>query len=380
MEIGNSTILIINLIGVSCVIGLASLLLFTRKHFKCGIGLSLVILCTTMPIYIYNLCFLRGWFNASACVAPFAYAAGTAFVPALWLLTHQYLNPGDKFLKIRFIHFIPMVFCTVVYGGYIACLPFPERINFLIFKSTHMTGWIECLNVTFILFQTIIYSIIAYIYLRRVNKYIDKNFSETEWTRCLWNSKTSFVAVGIFIVTLLCHHLLKGQNIAFLPLIDVAVLFYFIYQAMMNLQRVDTSFPQTPVMGLKFDKIINSQISLDHQQLEILAGKTVKFLQSSKAYLNPALTIRDVADALGESGTNIAVAIRETRKCDFMDLVNKLRVERAAKALAQDINNEQTIGMLTYQSGFSSKKAFVKTFFAVVGKTPEQFLHSIGRK
>lgn len=363
-----------------CIIGLSTLLLLTRKHFKGGIGVVIVMITTTMPIYIYNLCFLRSWFGAASCVAPFAYAAGTSFIPAIWLFIHRYFNPGEEFCKIRLIHFIPAIFCTIIYSGYIAFLPAPERAKYLIFKSSHFTGWIECLNIICLFFQGIVYGNIIRIYLRRVNKYISNQFSEIDWSLNLWKSKTPFIMVIIFLISLLCHHLLKGQYVGLLPIVDVIVLFYFAQHSLKNLHSSDKSVITTPISDTKFDVIINDQSMLETPELKTVAEKTIFFLNSTKVYLNPHLTINDVADAIGESCTNINYAIRDIHKCDFIGLVNRCRIERAKSAISKDPNNEQTADMLTYQSGFLSQTTFLNTFQSVTGKTLHQFRTELKRE
>lgn len=380
MEISKLTILIINLVGLSCILGLSILLFITRKHFKGGVGMVIVMITTTMPIYIYNLCYLRGWFEAGSCVAPFAYAAGTSFIPAVWLFIHRYFNPGEKFCKIRLIHFIPAIFCTIIYGGYIASFPAPERAKFLIFKSTHFTGWIECLNLICLFFQGIVYGNIIRIYLRRVNKYIGNQFSEIEWSLNLWNSMTPFIMVIIFIISLLCHHILKGSYVALLPIADIIVLFYFTQHSLKNLHSTDKSVATTPISCTKFDDIINNQSMLEAPELRNIADKTLKFLNSTKSYLNPQLTINDIADEVGESCTNINHAIQKYYNSDFIGFINKCRIERAKAAITNDPDKEQTIDMLTYQSGFLSQSTFLSTFQIITGKSLYQFRKELKQK
>lgn len=141
-----------------------------------------------------------------------------------------------------------------------------------------------------------------------------------------------------------------------------------------------TSISNNPLADIQFDNMICENSSLSSSQIEKTSKLVTDYLKSSKSYLNPTLTISNIADSIGVSGKDISCAIEKTYNCTFFDYINKLRIERAVKALSMDLENKQNIVTITYQSGFYSKESFYTAFKKNVGKTPSQFIKEIGRE
>lgn len=378
MPIPKIAILVVNIFSLVSLLGLTMMLFIARKHIKTGISLAVIIILTTFPIYLYNICFIKGWFNVALVIAPFAYSSGTAFFPALWLFVHRYFNIGGKFSRIRLIHFIPTTVCLVVYSVYIILLSFPDRMNFILLKNTYMSNWIEALNITVIAIQAITYTAIIFIYMGQVKKFIGKTLTESQWRECLWISKTIYLLIIAFTVLLVGHHFWETIKTWLLNIMDVLIMFYFTYHVM-NPSGREWDSKEEPMSGIQFDTQIEQGPTPAHKESEEYARIITEYLKTSKIYLKPTLTIDDVANITGISNNNIAHALKAIYQCSFFDFINSLRIERAIQVLNSDVANEQNMATITYQSGFSSKQAFYAAFKKNIGKTPDQFMEEIGR-
>ncbi|MBQ7941094.1 MAG: helix-turn-helix transcriptional regulator [Muribaculaceae bacterium] len=379
MPIPNATILIINIISILFLLGLSALLLFTRKHTKADIPLAVTVITTTIPIYVYNIFFTCGWYILSLWIAPFAYTSGIAFLPALWLFVHRYFNSGEKFKKIRLIHFLPAVACFLIYTIYILLLSFPERLNFLLYKSTYMSRWIEIINISVIAVQAIIYFSIILIYMSRVKAFIGKHYTETEWARNMWIPKTLYFIAAGYTTLIICHHIWKNDNTWLLNALDVIAMLYFTYSILKSSQDKHTS-SNNPIAEIQFDSRIEEVPVIDNDKSVKYAGIIDEYLKSSKIYLNPVLTLKDVSDSTGISCNDISQAIQKAYGSSFFDYINKLRIDRAIRTLNNDTAHEQNIDTITFQSGFSSRSAFHTAFKKNIGKTPAQYLEETGNK
>ena len=142
--------LAVNIVSIFFLLGLSVLMFSTRKHHRTGVLKMILIVTTTVPIYIYNLLYIMRDFKSAMWVAPFAYAAGTAFMPLFWLFIHKYFNPHMKFNRIRLVHFMPTLLCFSIYVTYMFSLSFSERVNFFLSRSAHMSACMEYLNVVII--------------------------------------------------------------------------------------------------------------------------------------------------------------------------------------------------------------------------------------
>lgn len=377
MPIANSTILIINIVSVVFLLGLSILLFIARKQIRISILPAVVIILTTAPIYIYNICFIRGWYKLAIAIAPIAYSSGTVFFPTLWLFVHRYFNPFSKFKKIRLIHYLPSVSCFIIYSIYISLFSFSERINFILFKNTFMSNWIEAINIIVIAIQAITYISLIFIYLSQVKKHIGKHFTELQWNESLWISNTIYLLIIAFTTLLICHHSWESVSTWLVNIFDVITMFYFTYYVLKTYYR--NPFSQVNKEE-EMDNQIEKGIAPEPDKSEKYVQLITEYLKTSQTYLKPTLTITDVSNSTGISSNDISHALNHVHLCNFFDFINKMRIERAVKTLSNDTTHEQNIASITYQSGFSSKEAFRWAFKKNMKKTPEQFMEELGRK
>lgn len=376
MPIPNSAILIINIVSVIFLIGLSTLLIIARKQIRISIIPAVIIILTTAPIYIYNICFITGWYKSALIIAPIAYSSGTAFFPALWIFVHRYFNPGSSFNKIRLIHFLPTITCFIIYSIYIILLSFSERINFMLFKNAFMGNWIEAINIIVIVIQAITYISIIFIYLSQVKKYINKSFTEPQLAESTWISKTIYMLILAFTSLLICHHAWESVSTWLANIFDIITMFYFTYYVLKTTYRNPFSQEREKEIDSQIDEGVAPEPHKSKEYVQLITD----YLKSSQTYLKPTLTIADVSDTIGISSNDISHALNHVHQCNFSDFINKIRIERAVKTLSNDTSHEQNIASITYQSGFSSKEAFYWAFKKNMNMTPEQFMEELGRK
>ena len=189
--------------------------------------------------------------------------------------------------------------------------------------------------------------------------------------------KTSYTSRARKIILLICHSTFDYSWTWTLNIFDIIIMLYFTYNSTNSPYTTQNEYINDTLTDIQFDYEISRGKPLSNIQAKEISNITKEYLKSSQSYLNPALTIKDVADAIGVSNNQISQALETIDKSNFTTIVNKLRIERAVKALSQDIENNQNIDSLTYQSGFTSRKAFFLAFKNIMGKTPVEFLMDI---
>ena len=370
--------LIVNIVSIFFLLGLSVLLLYIKKKHNPKIIAPILAICTPIPFFLYSIFFCIEAYKEALWVAPFAYSAGLAFMPSIWISTHQYFNKKVKFSKIRLLHFLPALACFIIYSVYLLLLSLPERINFILYKNTYMTQWIEGLNIIVLSAQFLIYSTITLLYIHRVKQFIRKNYTFAEWGKNIFIPKTFFVLTIAFVTLLFCHHTIDARNSWTLNIFDISIMLYFTYYVMKTQHTFHNSYLSNAIENTHFDVAISIGNIIDHQRAKHISNTTKEYLSESKVYLNPALTIKDVADAIGMASADIAQAFAINDGTHFTTIINRMRIERATKAITLDSKNEQNFDTLTYQSGFTSREAFFKAFKHIMGKTPIEFLNEIG--
>ena len=204
-------------------------------------------------------------------------------------------------------------------------------------------------------------------------------FSETEWSKSLWISKTIYLLIIAFSSLLVCHHLWESSGTWLVNIFDISIMFYFTYHVLKTSYKKPYLY-KALTEEMQIDTKIWQGLPIDSQKSEKYAQIIADSLKASKIYLKPTLIVQDVSDITGISPENINNTITQVYKSNFFDFINKMRIERAVKTLNNDIHNEQNMEMITYQSGFLSKESFYVAFKKNMGKTPSQYIEEIRKK
>lgn len=86
------------------------------------------------------------------------------------------------------------------------------------------------------------------------------------------------------------------------------------------------------------------------------------WMDTQKPYLDPVLTIEDLAGQLDVPVKVLSQVINESLGQNFFDFVNSYRVEEAKKLLANARDPKITVFEVMYQAGFNSKSSFNTAF------------------
>lgn len=113
--------------------------------------------------------------------------------------------------------------------------------------------------------------------------------------------------------------------------------------------------------------------SADEQ--DAMASKLEKHLQAEQPYLNPNLTVADLARPLCIHARTLSWLINHHHECNFHEFVNRHRIEFARAQISR--NPERNILEIAYDSGFNSKSAFNTAFKKYARLTPSGFRRSI---
>lgn len=113
---------------------------------------------------------------------------------------------------------------------------------------------------------------------------------------------------------------------------------------------------------------------LDDQTVERYTDKLLSHLSVNKPYLDPKLSLRDLAKQIEIHPNHLSWLLNNGIRKNFNEFVNSYRIE-AFKLMAMDAESVNlTIETLAYESGFNSKTVFNTCFKKVTGLTPKQFL------
>jgi len=109
------------------------------------------------------------------------------------------------------------------------------------------------------------------------------------------------------------------------------------------------------------------------ERLENLMGKIDNHMVISEIFINPELTIMDLAEGIKEHPKLVSAVINTINKQNFNSYVNQLRIKKAEILLTNQTSGYFSIEGIGKEVGFHSKSAFYAAFKKVTGTTPKDY-------
>ncbi len=92
-------------------------------------------------------------------------------------------------------------------------------------------------------------------------------------------------------------------------------------------------------------------------------------------YLEPELSLSDVATKLKTNTSILSAAINQNFNKNFNDFVNEYRVEEFKRLIILPESKNLTLLAVAYDSGFNSKTTFNRAFKKFTGLSPKEYLN-----
>lgn len=237
--------------------------------------------------------------------------------------------------------------------------------------------------------QQLIYFILSLKTLRVYQRSIQQLFSETSRIDLQW---AKFLIYG-FLVLILSFVVVFPLMLRFpeyfnmLLLLNMAIATPYIYiatykgvvqptiwqvQSGMNKETVEKEMHEAEVQDDQ-EILKTAKLRLAVAKLDEIAINITRLMEEEKPYLEPELTLQQLADKLQIPNYQVSQALNEGLQKSFYDLVNGYRVEEAKRLLMDPKNKNYTILSVGFEAGFNSKTTFNTVFKKFTGLTPTEF-------
>ncbi|MCO7189961.1 MULTISPECIES: helix-turn-helix transcriptional regulator [unclassified Pseudoalteromonas] len=251
-------------------------------------------------------------------------------------------------------------------------------------------SWYENVFIFGAMIQVAIYLFLSW---RRLNTYqivSENNFSSLELINLNWLKRLLLMLGSLYGLWFLdeaievnamacidhgtgigCHYdWLIGERVFFFSELGVVIVFYLMSYYGLRQPEIFIQSNQYLVLDKsETDKYVNSALS------ETLAAELCRLIehqvQDEKLFLNPDLTLHDLACASGHSRHHVSQAINQSKKVSFFDFINQLRVTHAQAQLLAHPN--RSVLDVSLDSGFNSRSAFYGAFKRYTGVTPGEY-------
>ena len=380
-------ILIVNVASVIILLVMALLLCLAARFKGESSYAAMIIVVSTVPVYIYNVCRSLELYEVAIFFAPIAFSVNLTLMPLLWLLVQRGFNPYFRLTPLRLLHFLPAVLSLILFCVNVFSLPQSQCYDFMINENMGDDTWLGDVNYTMVLLQLVGYFYAIFRYLRKVKHFVRNHYSAAELQRKVWIPRFIALFAAMFVVVMVCYALWPRTDAWLLQLLTVIIMGYLLYAelaiALFERYRKDTvtttvaaeaeaEFIATEVKPQPQPEADNGKE--DMQKLEQYARQVEEYLRTSEVYVNPNLSLKDVATATGISSKNLSKSINATLGKNFFDLVNGFRIEKSKALLMSKKEKGLTLETIAEQCGFNSRFTLNAAFKKAVGVTTSEWL------
>ena len=255
------------------------------------------------------------------------------------------------------------------FGVFIAFIALVIPLYFLGKESTYSISlqrfigspWI------FLTLQFGYYLILARGLIRVHKKNISEKFSNVEGMDVSWVNLIIWIFILIFIfITIATPWLIHGFN--FYAYRTTSAVFFSLILFFIAYKGIKQRIPVESVSNS-----VNNQDVADSETIIRLTEKLMSHMEMNKPFLNPELTLTDLAQQVSISRNQLSQVINTGVGDNFYNFINKYRIEEVKELIKNDGAKQYTILSLANDAGFNSKSSFNNIFKKMTGLTPSEY-------
>ncbi len=366
-----NTIITIFIHGAIAVGPFAALSLVNRKHKSPY--LIAIILC--LSVIVSHSYFIRGAIGHFI-ESPFIIAEPFIFLisPLLYLYFRHITNNGVKHTWSNVKHAIPFIF---FFASFIPISLHGQNTvyyHFLFSNKIVMTGflWI-ILAVQFLFYYSKIYKLNKSYVSRLLAEHSNYQRYEISWVRIfllLFIVTLAFVSVILFVFL----HKSNFKHFSIVVATFFSFLIYFVAYRGLSQETMaignEMILSKQSVLG---EISANDKKAARSEEQE----KLQHYMLVEKPYLNPDLTLIELAGGINLSRNELSALINNVMMSNFYLYINEFRVAHVKELIKQDASKNFTILALAYDSGFNSKSTFNTIFKKLTGLTPSAYRNTL---
>ena len=306
--------------------------------------------------------------------------------PTVYFYTQSLLNPNFKVKRKDWLHTVP----ALVYLGYRLFIFVVDKIilhqNYFYSngRDKNLDTWYQIVGFVSMVF----YFSLSLKYYTTYKKVIFQTLSFADRLLFGWVRKylTAFLLMQILWLMFFLFYPNWGNfKEKWWYYLSFSTLMYYIgitgytnnLKALVPFKIFDSQTDSVFILNDKQEE----EIGLDEMQntstnslLEEWKIKISHIIEKEQLYLNPELTLLDVAQKLDSNQTTISKMINQGFKINFNDYINNYRVQAAIQLIHNGEMKRQTLIGISMDCGFNSKTTFNRCFKKYTGKSPKEYV------
>ena len=227
-----------------------------------------------------------------------------------------------------------------------------------------------------------VYLILTYIKINHYQRIIKINFGYNEgislwWLLMLLDGFGIIYAAGVVSFIYVAQFDLNinfGFNAELIPYALFVVFVAFIGFFGIRYQGVFTNETKAIELVEPQEENKYKKSGLKDAEGELLHKQVCALMQKEKPYLEPKLSLGQLAEMLGVAANKLSQVINQYEEKNFYDFVNGYRVQEFIVRAQSESNKNLNLLGIAYGSGFNSKSSFNQVFKKMMGETPSAYL------
>lgn len=371
----NNFVLTVNSSSVIILIVLALILLTATRFRGENAYAAAIIVFPNVPVYLYNTSVFLAWHKLSLFLFPISSSINLLLMPLLWLFAKKSFDNSFKLKPIHLLHLLPSLICL---GLCLSMTP-EERLASIEYEMTGDTTFVNDVNAAFVAIQVIAYFAAIFRFLHRTKKAIGDTLSDAEWIQKSWIPTFEYLFAGLFVIVMVCFFIWPVTGTWLIQILNVVAMFYLVYNTIahpvMPIKEIPTGITTNDITETTNTETPSTQI-IDEQQMKEICENASHYMEESKAYLRPDISLAIFAKEINISQRKLSQAINGYLKCNFFEFVNRMRIEEAKRLMQKLDTSNLNIDSIYADCGFRSRSSFYMVFKKMTGKTPLSWLEN----
>ena len=298
--------------------------------------------------------------------------------PLLFLYTKSILQKDFLFSIRNIVHFAPFACLFIITEAIFLYQPRSVKLtmlhNIVLRRLPPYSYWAP--GIMFL--QYYFYIAASLRLIQQFRKLAKEQFSNQQRTNLSWLTSTIIIFTVCMTISTLN---------AFIGLTPLGKYFYLIFiilifMLFLFINRVLLKVLQNPGIFAVLEEDGQGRAGLQHKYAQsllkpsenkIFLERLELHMNKNKPYLEPDLTLDQLAGQLETRPKILSQAINELLKQNFFDFINRHRIEEAKRLLTNPDDKKITVQEVLFDVGFNSKSSFNTLFKKHTGLTPTEF-------
>lgn len=286
----------------------------------------------------------------------------------MYLYLKSLIYKNFKFRKLDIIHLLLFLiyFTYLLITFYFLSADIKRE---LLIQGLVITRHQQNIIVAILQIQTLIYVICAFRLFNIYRSEIKNYYSSIEKINYSW---IKFIIISLIIIWLqdVGRFITYLQTDQFTNIFTVTLFSSLLVFCYLILYKALT---QPEVFSGISEKTKQMKQSLSETTSDQYLQKLVDHMNNKKPYLNPALTLMDLAEEVSIPPRSLSEVIHSSLNQNFYDFINTYRIKESKRLLSTSSEQSKTVLEILYKVGFNNKSSFNNAFKKITGKTPSQF-------